>query len=137
MGDEEIKAAHASDTLARELMLTDGEKNYNLNFPNEETELWAEQNEKSSKYFGVSWHKGMQKWQVTRRSKVDGKMVQNGCFKVNKETKAARASDTLARDLIKKGEAGHKLNFPEAEAEVWPKKNKKRKRSECLKSQND
>ena len=40
--DEET-AAHASDTLARELM-ENGEKNHKLNFPNDHTEVWRQEN---------------------------------------------------------------------------------------------
>jgi len=127
---EEIKAAHASDTLARELINNGGES-YKLNFPNDETEVWPEEKAKSSKYFGVRWHKS--KWKASRWSKIQGKTVDNGYFDADEETKAAHASDTLAREFINNGEEGHKLNFSDDETEVWPKKNKKRKRTDVLK----
>ena len=43
-------------------------------------------------------------------------MIQSGTYK-NEET-AARASDTLARELMANGEQGHKLNFPDDDTEV-------------------
>merc|ERR1711964_847020 len=125
--DEEIKAAHASDTLARKL-IKNGEE-HKLNFPDDENEVWAEKKETSSNYFGVSWNKKKSKWQVQRRSKTSGKMMHNGDFDVDEDIKAAHASDTLARCLIANGEEGHELNFPDDETEVWPEtQNKKRKR---------
>merc|ERR1712098_856582 len=36
------------------------------------------------------------------------------------EETAAHASDTLARKLMKNGEKGHKLNFPDDSTEVYP-----------------
>jgi hypothetical protein len=51
--DEET-AAHASDTLARKL-IANGEKSHKLNFPDNDTEFWAE--EKSSNFIGVSYNK--------------------------------------------------------------------------------
>merc|ERR1712098_795178 len=52
--------------------------------------------------------------------KNEKKNVYNGCYK-DEET-AAHASDTLARKLIKNGEKGHKLNFPDDHTEVYPEK---------------
>ena len=62
------------------------------------------------------------KWQVSRNSKTKGKLVYNGSFNLDEEIKAAHASDTLARNLMKNGEEGHKLNFPDDETVVWPEK---------------
>merc|ERR1711964_659436 len=112
--DEKMKAAHASDTLARALM-KNGEK-HKLNFPNDETEVWKEKNENSSKYLGVWWSKRNSKWLASRWSKSQGKMIHNGHF--NQEMKAAHASDTLAKMLMKHGEKRHELNFPGAEPEA-------------------
>jgi len=47
-------------------------------------------------------------------------MVGNGFY--NDEETAAHASDTLARKLMKNGEKGHRLNFPDDETEVYPEK---------------
>jgi len=119
--DEEMKAAHASDTLARHFR-KNGEKKHKLNFPNDYTEVWAEKKEKSSEFIGVHWYKRDSKWKVIRRSKIQGKPVCNGCFNRDEKMKAAHASDTLARALMKNGEK-HKLNFPNDETEVWKEKN--------------
>ena len=45
-------------------------------------------------------------------------MLFNGYY--DDEETAARASDTLARKLMKSGEQNHKLNFPEDDTEVYP-----------------
>ena len=66
----------------------------------------------------MSWNKGNLKWMVRRWSKTDGKLIYNGYCNVNEEIRAAHASDTLARQLIEKGEEEHKLNFPNDETEV-------------------
>ena len=68
----------------------------------------------------MSWSKSNLKWEVRRWSKIQGKTILNGYFKVDEEIKAAHASDTLARALISNGE-DHKLNFPNDEIEVWAK----------------
>ena len=67
------------------------------------------------------WSRSKSKWQVSRRSKIERKTIHNGYFNANEETKAAHASDTLARTLIANGENGYKLNFPDDETEVWAK----------------
>merc|ERR1712098_311236 len=134
--NEETKAARASDTLARAL-IEDGEVGHMLNFPDDDTEVWPEEKEKSSKYVGVSWNKRYSRWQVIRRSKAQGKQFCNGLFNFNEEIKAAHASDTLARELMRKGEVGLKLNFPENATTVWSNKNEKRKRAEDMKPHNN
>ena len=48
-------------------------------------------------------------------------MVYNGTIYKDEET-AARASDTLARKLMANGEQNHRLNFPDNNTEVYPKK---------------
>ena len=70
----------------------------------------------------MCWKKFYSNWEVQRWSKIQGKNIHNGYFDRNEETKAAHASDTLARALISNGEAGHKLNFPNEQYEVWPEK---------------
>merc|ERR1712098_74657 len=105
--DEET-AAHASDTLARKLM-TNGEQNLRLNFPDNHTEVFPDRNQ-TSKYIGVSYCKFQKRWRAQRWSKTNKKDMHNGTYK-DKET-AARASDTLARKLMENGEQNHKLNFP-------------------------
>ena len=47
-------------------------------------------------------------------------MLFNGYY--DDEKTAARASDTLARKLMKSGEQTLKLNFPEDDTEVYPEK---------------
>merc|ERR1712096_297876 len=124
--DEET-AAHASDTLARQLM-ANGEQNHRLNFPDDSTEVFPET--KTPKYFGVYYNKAHKKWGAQRQSKNEKKTVYNGFFK-DEET-AAHASDTLARQLMESGKQNHKLNFPDDRTEVYPEKTQrnKRKRSE-------
>merc|ERR1712098_880548 len=112
--DEET-AAHASDTLAREL-IRNGEKGYKLNFPDDHTEVNPEQ---KNNYFGVSYNKLRATWDVCRYSKNEKKNLHNGTYK--DEEIAAHASDTLARKLIENGEKGHKLNFPDDNTELYPK----------------
>jgi len=109
--DEEI-TAHASDTLARQL-IANGEKGHQLNFPDDETEVYPEQ---KNNYFGVSHNTILATWQAIRRSKYENTKLYNGTYK-DEET-AAHASDTLARKLIAKGEKGHQLNFPDDDTEV-------------------
>merc|ERR1712098_934590 len=115
--DEET-AAHASDTIARNLM-ENGEQNHQLNFPNDRTEVYPEKNP-SSKYLGVTYN-ARAKWRAVRWSKNEKKMIYNGSSYKDEET-AARASDILARKLMENGEQNHKLNFPESQTN-------KRKRS--------
>merc|ERR1712098_611988 len=115
---------HASDTLARKLM-KNGEQNHKLNFPDDDTEVHKK--EKYSEFIGVSFHKSKAKWLAYRVSKHEKKIVHNGSY--DTEEAAANASDTLAKKLMKTGEQGHKLNFPDDETE----RKKKRKRSKDLK----
>merc|ERR1712098_958190 len=123
--DEET-AAHASDTLARQLM-ANGEQNHELNFPDDNTEVYTEGRKTSSKYFGIYYNEKLKKWISQRWSKNDKKSVTNGLNR-DEET-AAHASDTLARELIANGEQGHKLNFPDDSTEVRPNERRnKRKR---------
>jgi hypothetical protein len=91
--DEET-AAHASDTLARQLM-ANGEQCHKLNFPDDHTEVYPEET-KTSKYIGVNYSKRVERWHVQRYSKIKKKVVCNGTYK--DEEIAAQASDTLARD---------------------------------------
>merc|ERR1712098_71980 len=65
--DEET-AAHASDTLARQLM-TNGERRHKLNFPDDHTEVYPEIVKFSSNYIGVSYNKRIATWDVYRYSK--------------------------------------------------------------------
>merc|ERR1712034_73787 len=112
-----------SDTLARKLM-KNGEQVRNLNFPDDDTEVHKRN---SSEYIGVSYFKKDTKWRAQRHSKLnENKMISNGHY--DTEEAAARASYTLARRLMKNGEQGHKLNFPDDETE----KENKRKRSNDL-----
>jgi hypothetical protein len=78
----------------------------------------------SSQFIGVSWYKRDSKWYASRWSKIQCKMIYNGYFKADEETKAAYESDTLARALIADGRENHKLNFPNDETEVWAEKKK-------------
>merc|ERR1712098_436741 len=94
---DEDTAAHASDTVARNLM-ANGEQNHKLNFPDDDTEVYPEEKHTSSIYIGVSHNKRQSTWQVYRWSKKENKMVYNGSYKDEKT--AAHASDTLARKLI-------------------------------------
>jgi len=109
--DEET-AAHASDTLARKLMVK-GEKGHKLNFPNHKNEV---ERAKSSKYFGVTYLEKSKNWCTQRWSKNENRTFNNGTYK-DEET-AAHASDTLARKLMVQGEKGHKLNFPNDSTEI-------------------
>merc|ERR1712098_846441 len=104
---------HASDTLARKLM-ENGEQGHKLNFPDDHTEVHAEEKIQTSEYIGVFAR--YSKWDVKRWSRNKMKMVSNGSYD-NEET-AAHASDTLARKLRETGEQGHKLNFPVNHFEV-------------------
>merc|ERR1712098_396811 len=106
-------------TLARKLM-KNGEQNHRLNFPEDDTEVYPEDKKTSSKFIGVSFNNKKSNWRVERRSK--NKTLFNGHF--DDEETAARASDTLARNLMKNGGQNHKLNFPEDHTEVYPEKKK-------------
>jgi len=118
-------AAHASDTLARKLM-TNGEQNHKLNFPDDDTEVYFEEKTTSSQYIGVSYIEKQSKWQVSRWSKNNKKVVNSGNYKDEKT--AARASDVLARKLMTNGEQNHKLNFPDSEVHAAKVRQNKRKR---------
>jgi hypothetical protein len=131
----EETAAHASYTLARKLM-QNGEQNHKLNFPYDDIDVFPEKRS-SSKYFGVSYNRVIEKWSANRWSKCDKRLICNGYY--DTEETAARASDTLGKKLIEIGEKDHKLNFPDDDIGVWSEavivseyKNKKRKRSEDL-----
>merc|ERR1712098_244462 len=136
--DEEMKAAHASDTLARKLM-KNGEYGHQLNFYHDETEVVVEKRKKMSRCLGVTWDKKQSKWRVERWSKIEKKMIYKGRFNAHEETKAVHASDTLARELMKNGENGHHLNFPDDKTKerLEKGKNNKRKRSEESKDGSD
>jgi len=119
--DDEETAARASDTLARKLM-KNGEQTLKLNFPEDDIEIYPEKKQNSSKFLGVSFNIKESKWKVQRRSKKENKRFSNGCY--DDEETAARASDTLARKLMKSGEQTLKLNFPEDDTEVYPEEKK-------------
>merc|ERR1712098_339556 len=106
--EDEDTAARASDNLARKLM-SEGERILKLNFPSEKTEVYTEQVE-TSKYIGVAFVAKRQRWQAQRWDNKDNKQVYNGCNHKDEET-AARASDTLARKMMRNGEQNLKLNF--------------------------
>merc|ERR1712098_141827 len=112
--DDEETWARASDTLARKLM-KNGEQNHKLNFPEDDTEVYPEKKKTSSKFIGVSFNKKELKWMAHRWSRSENKMLFNGHY--DDEETAARASDTLARKLMKNGEQSLKLNFPEDDTE--------------------
>merc|ERR1712098_695909 len=99
--DNEETAAHASDTLARKLM-KNGEQGHKLNFPDDHIEVHPEKIQ-TSEYIGVMYN--ISKWYAQRWSKNEMKTVHYGSYE-NEET-AAHASDTLARNLMEKGEQGH------------------------------
>jgi len=114
--DDEETAAHASDTLARKLM-ENGEKNHKLNFVDDDTQVYKEKNKEKSKWFAQRWNTGKDKNTIDYSEDYDD------------EDTAAHASDTLARKLMENGEQGHKLNFPDKFADVYPEnQNIKRKR---------
>jgi len=117
--DDEETAAYASDTLACKLM-DYGEEGHRLNFPDEYKEVYAEKKESSSKFIGVSYNKTLLKWEVRRRNKKEKKTDYNGYY--DDEETAARASDTLARKLMKNGDQTLKLNFTNDAIDVhWEK----------------
>merc|ERR1712098_897069 len=103
--DNEVTAAHASDTLARKLM-ENGEKLHKLNFHDDYTEVFPEKKQTSSQFIGVAYAFNISKWRANRHSKYEKKTVHNGCY--DSEEAAARASDTLARKLMENGEKLHK-----------------------------
>merc|ERR1712098_785458 len=119
MGDEET-AAHASDTLARNLM-KNGEQNFEINFSDNDAEVYPGRS--SSRYIGVSYSKVTRQWQVKRWSKSEKKQAHNGWYR--DENTAAHASDSLARTLMASGEQNHKLNFPDDIREVFPEKKRR------------
>merc|ERR1712098_345056 len=97
-----------------------GEQNLKLNFPDDDTKVYPEEKKTSSKFIGVSFNRTKSKWKAQRRS--NNKTLFNGHY--DDEETAARASDTLARKLIKSGEQNHKLNFPDDDTEVYPEEKK-------------
>ena len=60
------------------------------------------------------------KWKVERWSKKENKPLFNGRY--DNEKTAARASDVLAKKLMKSGEQTLKLNFPDDHNEVHAEK---------------
>merc|ERR1712034_304579 len=76
---EEETAARASDTLARKLMVN-GEQKHKLNFPEDNTEVYPEINQKF-KYIGVNYSERNSGWDACRWSKIDKKPVYNGHYK--------------------------------------------------------
>jgi len=110
--DTEEAAAHASDALARKLM-ENGNQLLKLNFPGDETEVYKKTD--SSKYIGMYYYKRDAKWKTQRLRKSENKQCYNGCY--DTEEVAAHTSDTLAKKLMKNGEQGHKLNFPDDDTE--------------------
>jgi len=114
----EETAAHASDILARKLM-ANGEEGHELNFPKDHTTMHPKvrpEENKTSKFIGVSYKLNRSMWSVMRRSKHKNKMIYNGTYK--KEKTAAHASDALARKLTANGEENHMFNFPDSYTEV-------------------
>jgi len=122
--DDEITAAHASDSLARKL-IANGEKGHKLNFPDDHTEY---SKMKQSKWIGVSYNERGKQWIAQRWSKAEKRIFNDGYHK--DEEKAVHASDALARRLMENGEQGHKLNFPDdnEKVNVQEKGTNKRKR---------
>jgi len=116
--DDEETAAHASDTLARKLM-QNGEQNHKLNFPDDRTVVYHREG-RSSKFIGVCYYKRDSRWKVQRFDKNENKLIYNGYY--SDEEIAARASDTLARKLMRNSEQEHKLNFPDDRTEVLSEK---------------
>merc|ERR1712098_962138 len=114
---DEKTAAHASDTLARKLM-ANGQKNFKLNFPDDDTEVYPEKKATSSNFIGVYYNEKDARWLAYRWNKNEKKAVHNGSYK--SEETAAHASDTLARKLMANGAHGHKLNFPDDNTEIYP-----------------
>merc|ERR1712098_661110 len=120
----EETAAHASDTLARELM-NNGEHRHMLNFPDENIGLHVGQDGTCLFYLGIyqtiAGHR-FKRWQAHRWNKDEARTDSNACCYKNEET-AAHASDTLAKQLSRNGQQGHKFNFPEfdwSDQEIYP-----------------
>jgi len=126
--DEEA-AAHASDTLARQLMAS-GEQNHELNFPDDTTEVYPKKKMTSSHYFGVSYTEKYKTWAAARWSKNEKKLISKGYFKDEKT--AALASDNLARKLMENGDQNHKMNFPQDKTEESERNKRKRSSDEDL-----
>jgi hypothetical protein len=123
-------AAHASDTLARNLM-KNGKQIHKLNFPGDYTEVYTEKKESSSKFIGVSYNKKNSNWTAQRWSTKENKTIHKGYY--DNEEIAAHASDTLARKLMENGEQKLKLNFPNDHTEIyWKNQNKKKKKTKRL-----
>merc|ERR1712034_146468 len=95
--DNEDTAGHASDTLARKFM-KNGEQGHKLNFPDDYTEVYPEEQRFSSKFIGVSYDKSKAKWRARRWNKNENKKVSKGSY--DDEESAAHASDALARTLM-------------------------------------
>merc|ERR1712098_725278 len=74
--DNEETAAHASDTLARKLN-ANTEQGHNLNFPNDDTEMFPVEKPSSSQYIGVRYDVKTSKWRAHRRSKHENKECYN------------------------------------------------------------
>merc|ERR1712098_677328 len=74
--DEKI-AAHASDTLARNL-IANGE-HHRLNFPEDETEVHPKTDRDN--YIGVSYNKKQERWRAVRWSKNEKQSVFKGYYK--------------------------------------------------------
>jgi len=123
--DEET-AAHASDTLARELK-ANGEQGHTLNFPDDNSEVKATEKKVTSKYFGVSYLQQLKRWTTKRWSKNKKMQFTNGTHKDEKT--AAHASDTLAKKLIATGEEDLRLNFPDDNTEVKATERTKKSKS--------
>merc|ERR1712098_25590 len=100
--------------------MANGEQNHKLNFSDDETEVFPKEKKTSSQFIGVSYDVNESKWRAQRCSKLHKKTIYNGIYE-NEET-AARASDTLARKFMANGEQAHKLNFPDDNTDVYPKK---------------
>jgi len=121
----EETAAHASDTLARKLMAK-GELGHKINFPNDNIEVHSETYLQNKKYpIGVFFNTKTRTWVVQRWSRTEKKLFHNGSYR--DEQTAVHASDTLARQLMAKGEQNLKLNFPDEITEVHLERKKNSK----------
>merc|ERR1712098_936802 len=100
---------------------------HKLNFLDDATDVFPEEKTNSSQYIGVSYIIKISKWRARRRSKHEKKDIYYGIY--DKEETAAHASDTFARKLIANGEEGHKMNFPDDDTEVFPERQKKKKKN--------
>jgi hypothetical protein len=120
--EDEQEAARAYDRAAR---AQHGVYRMQLNLPTKKEQAaeeakqqqWIKSGEERSKYRGVSWHKGGNKWQASIR--YDGKQHPLGYFEDEEES--ARAYDKAAR--AHHGEKAQ-LNFP-AEGERGSRKSSK------------